>query len=144
VAAKYAGFEFDPIDVTLNRAGSLPVAFGQTAGSGTVITGGAYPNDDVAQTAPSNITLDLGQQDGTSNGLYKNVTVTVPDTFSACATTSFGGTDASGKPTCIFHGVAVAGDPNGKFVIFVTVNDVSLAISHYTADAALEFFLYQQ
>lgn len=144
VAGKYLGFEFDPVDVTLGRPGSLPVAFGQTAGSGTAMTGGAYPNDDVTQTAPSNITLDLGQQDAKSNGLYTHVTVTVPDTFAACGSTSFGGTDANGNPTCIFHGDAVVGKPNGKFVIFVTVNDVSLSISHYTADAALDFFLYQQ
>jgi hypothetical protein len=98
----------------------------------------------VTQTPPSNVTIDLGQQDSSNNGLYKNVTVTVPDTYTACVALPFGGADASGNPTCIFHGVAVAGNPNGKFVLFVTVNDVSLAISHYTADAALEFFLYQQ
>ena len=113
-------------------------------GSGTAVTGGAYPNDDVTQTPLSNITIDLGQQDASTNGLYTGVTVTVPDTYSACATTSFGGTDANGNPTCIFHGDAIVGQPNGKYVVFVTVNDVSLAISHYTADAALDFFLYQQ
>ncbi|WP_263358128.1 hypothetical protein [Acidicapsa ligni] len=144
VGGKYLGIEFDPVDLTLHRGASQPVAFGQTTGSGTVMTGGAFPNDDVTQTPPSNITIDLGQQDSSNNGLYKNVTVTVPDTYVACVSLPFGGTDANGNPTCTFHGVAVAGNPNGKFVLFVTVNDVSLTISHYAADAALEFFLYQQ
>jgi hypothetical protein len=144
VAGKYLGFEYDDIDVTLARAGTLPVSVGTVAGSGTVMTGGSYPNDDATQTPFTNITIDLGQQDANDNGLYTGVTVTVPDTYSACATTTFGGTDANGNPTCIFHGAAVAGNPNGKFAIFVTVNDVSQAISHYTPDAALSFFLYQQ
>lgn len=144
VTGKYLGFELDPIDLSLGRKASLAVSFGQTAGSGTAIYGGTYPNDDVTQTPLSNIEIDFGQQDGQNNGLFKGVTVTVPDTYAACVSTSFGGTDASGNPTCIFKGVAVVGKPNGKFAVFITVNDVSLAISHYSADAALDFFLYQQ
>lgn len=144
VAGKYLGFEYDDADVSLRRAGTLPVSFGQTAGSGTVMTGGSYPNDDVTQTPLTNVTIDLGQQDAKNNGLYTGVTVTVPDTFAACASTPFGGADANGNPTCIFHGDAIVGQPNGKYAIFVTVNDVSQVISHYTADAALNFFLYQQ
>jgi hypothetical protein len=144
VSGKYLGFEFDPVDDSLGKAGTWPVIFGQTAGSGTIMTGGAFPNDDPTQTAPSNITLDLGPQDAKNNGLYTNVTVTVPDIHKGCVQEPFGGTDADGNPTCNFHGVAVVGNPAGKFAIFVTVNDLSQAVSHYAADAALHFFLYQQ
>ncbi|HVJ07195.1 MAG TPA: hypothetical protein VM554_02320 [Acidisarcina sp.] len=144
VAGKYLGFEFDGVNLSLGRVGSMPVVFGQTAGSGTVMTGGAFPKDDVTQAAPSNITIDLGQQDSQSNGLYKNVTVTVPDVYGGCIGAPFGGVDAKGNPTCTFPGEAVIGNPGGKFAIFITVNDLSQAVSHYTADAALDFFLYQQ
>ncbi len=144
VGAKYLGFEYDALDVSLNRAASNPVMFGQTAGSGTVMTGGGYANDDVTQTPVSNITIDLGQQDSANNGLYKNVIVTVPDTYDGCNNVPFGGTDANGNPTCTFPGVAVAGTVAGKFVIFVSVNDLSQSIAHYSPYATLQFFLYQQ
>ena len=144
VAGKYLGFEFDPINLTLGRVGSMPVAFGQTAGSGTTMIGGAFPNDDVTQTAPSNITVNLGQQDSQNNGLYKSVIVTLPDVYGGCIGEPFGGVDTNGNPTCTFPGEAVIGNPGGKFAIFITVNDLSQAVSHYTADAALDFFLYQQ
>uniref|UniRef100_A0A372IJX3 Uncharacterized protein n=1 Tax=Paracidobacterium acidisoli TaxID=2303751 RepID=A0A372IJX3_9BACT len=155
--AKYLGFEYDAIDdVVLGLPGTLPVAFGQasasgTSGSGTAITGGAYPSDDVTQTPAANITIDLGTQDSANNGLYKSVTVTVPDTSKACVQRSYGGTDANGNPTCIFKGEAVVGNPGGKYAIFVTVNDLSLQSypspdngGSITPYAAMDFFLYQQ
>jgi hypothetical protein len=115
------------------------------------MTGGAYPNDDVTQTPPSNITIDLGTQDSSNNGLYKSVTVTVPDTYRTCIQQPYGGTDANGKPTCIFQGEAVAGNPSGKYAVFVTVNDLGLQSyadtavgGHFTPYGAMDFFLYQQ
>ena len=144
VGGKYLGFEFDAVDVGLNRPASNPVSFGQAAGSGTVMTGGGYANDDVTQTPTTNIAIDLGQQDSANNGLYKNVKVTVPDTFNGCAGQRFGGTDAQGNPTCIFPGVAVAGSVGGKFVLFLSANDLSQAAAGYSKYATLQFFLYQQ
>jgi hypothetical protein len=152
VGAKYLGFQYDAIDdIVLGLPGTLPVAFGQTAGSGTSMIGGAYPNDDVTQTPAGNITIDLGAQDSQNNGLYKSVTVTIPDTYKACIQQSYGGTDANGNPTCIFTGEAVVGNPGGKYAIFVTVNDLSLQTypspgtgGSITPYAAMDFFLYQQ
>lgn len=144
VAAKYAGFQYDPLNVSLGRAASIPVSFGQVAGSGTTMIGGGYANDDVTQTPATNITLNLGQQDSANNGLYKNVNVTVPDIFGGCIDQTFGGKDANGNPTCNFPGVAVAGSVGGKFVIFVSVNDLSQAVAHLSPYATLHFFLYQQ
>ncbi len=156
VSGKYLGFEYNAAEVGLGNPASNPVSFGQVAGSGTVMTGGGYANDDVTQTPAANITMNLGQQDSANNGLYKNVTATVPDTFSECLGKPFGGTDSSGNPTCTFSGVAVAGNVAGKFVIFVSLNDLSQASYFYTfvgessAPAnlskygTLQFFLYQQ
>jgi hypothetical protein len=144
VAGKYLGFQYDALDVGFGRAASIPVSFGQVAGSGTVMTGGGYANDDVTQTPATNITINLGQQDSANNGLYKSVTATVPDTFGGCLEQPFGGKDSSGNPTCTFAGVAVAGSVGGKFVIFVSVNDLSQAIRKYSPYASLQFFLYQQ
>ncbi len=96
------------------------------------MTGGGYANDDVTQTPATNITLNLGQQDSANNGLYKSVTVIVPDTYKDCIGQTFGGADNSGNPTCTFSGVAVAGSVAGKFVIFVSVNDLSQAVRPLT------------
>ena len=115
------------------------------------MTGGGYKADDVTQTPATNITIDLGAQDA-QNGLYKSVTVTVPDTYGDCVQQTYGGKDVNGNPTCIFHGEAVIGNPNGKYAIFITVAD--LGVQHQpvlqgqqgkmTPFAAMDFFLYQQ
>jgi len=144
VGAKYLGFEYDALDVSLNRPASNPVSFGQVAGSGTTMIGGGYANDDVTQTPATNISINLGQQDSSNNGLYQNVTVVVPDTFRGCVSEPFGGTDANGNPICTFPGVAIAGSVNGKFVLFVSANDLGQAVAHYSPYATLQFFLYQQ
>jgi hypothetical protein len=151
VAGKYLGFEYVPLENSLISiqspvslgATTAPVAFGQTAGSGTVMTGGAYPNDDVTQAPPSNISIDLGAQDAQNNGLYKSVTVTIPDPAGACVSHPYGGTDANSNPTCIFPGVAVAGNPNNKYALFVTADDKRALAFTYT-QTPIEFFLYQQ
>jgi hypothetical protein len=152
VAAKYLGFEYDGIEDILGIAGSLPVSFGTVAGTGTTMTGGGYANDDVTQIPATNITIDLGAQDGQNNGLYKSVTVTVPDTYKECIQQSYGGKDANGNPTCIYQGEAVVGNPGGKYAIFVTVNDLGVQsqapiqglTGNTTTYGAMDFFLYQQ
>jgi hypothetical protein len=108
-----------------------------------VATGGLFPNDDPRQTPPGNISMDLGQQDSSTNGLYKSVTVTMPDAYNGCTGQSYGGTDANGNPTCILHGVAIAGQVEGKYVLYVSLADRSLETLKLPG-AALEYFLYQQ
>jgi hypothetical protein len=152
VSGKYIGFQYVPMQGDFNffanpvSLGSVtsPVAFGPTAGSGTVMTGGVYPNDDATKTAPSNITIDLGQQDSKNNGLFKSVTVTIPDLVGACISRPYGSKDANGNPTCVFPGVAVVGNPNNKYAVFVTADDKRGASFNYAGDTAIEFFLYQQ
>lgn len=155
IAAKYVGFEYDSIlpdyassessSGVLKTTPTLPVTFGQgTVGSGSVMRGGDFPNNDVTKTPNNDITIDLGAEDPQNNGLYTSVTVTVPDTYGSCLQQTYGGKDANGNPTCIFHGDAIVGNPNGKFVVFVTVQDVSEAARHATTQGALGFYLYQQ
>ena len=117
VGAKYLGFYYEP-----GIVGGAPVAqlasFGCTGTAcpapptNTSIIGGVFPNDDPAQPANQDVTLELGSQAASSNGLYPSATVTL-----------------SGVT---FPGVAIAGTLEGKYVIFLiaedTVNGVPLAI----------------
>jgi hypothetical protein len=151
VAGRYAGFEFaslwDGINwrLTSPMPVTQPVYFGLVPASGTVIAGGLFPNDDVTQTPATSITLDLGSQDADNNGLYKSVLVTMPDPNGACVSRPYGGTDANGNPTCIFQGIAIVGNPDNKFAIFVVVNDARAQTYQLIAPAVpLEFLLYQQ
>jgi len=74
-----------------------------------------------------------------------SVTLTQPDTYSLCAGTPSGGTDAHGNPTCVFHGAAVAGQVGGKYVIFTNINDPTARNSSgATPLAAINLALYQQ
>jgi hypothetical protein len=140
VGKKYAGFESDP----LSSLGTIAVVFG--TGSGTAITGGGFPNDDITQQSRTDTTLDLGAQSTQTPGLFTSVTLTQPDTYSLCRGTSSAGTDSAGNPTCIFYGAAVAGQVNGKYVIFTNINDPTAFYDNYfhTPLAAINLALYQQ
>jgi hypothetical protein len=143
VSANYLGFTFNSYAGSALRPATQPIAF--TGGSGTIATGGLFPNDDPSQTPPSNITMDLGPEDSKINGFYKSVTVTMPDLYNGCVGQSYGGTDANGNPTCIDHGIAIAGAIEGKYVLYVTLQDFSLLTKGLNSGpAALEYFLYQQ
>ncbi len=89
------------------------------------MTGGVFANDDPAQAAASDLTLDLGAEDASNNGLFPAVRLTTPDPQQMCAGRPYGGTDAAGNPTCVLQGVAVAGNPGGKYALFVTVANVA-------------------
>ncbi len=139
VGKSYAGFESDP----LSPLGTIAVVFG--AGSGTAITGGGFPKDDVTQSPVIDTTLDLGTLSAQTPGLFPSVTLTRPDTFEVCVGTPSGGTDSNGNPTCIFHGVAVAGQVNGKYVIFTNINNpTALTSKGATPLAVINLALYQQ
>ena len=141
MAGNYIGFTFNSDAAYASHPVSQPIAF--RGGSGTVMSGGLYPNDDVTQTPPGNITMDLGQEDSKTNGFYPSVTVTMPDTFNGCVGQTYGGTDANGNPTCIAQGIAIAGSLEGKYALYVALNDHSLDTLGIIG-AELEYFLYQQ
>lgn len=140
VGKTYAGFESDP----LGPLGTIAVAFGSKPGTGTAIIGGGFPKDDATQQPHTNTTLDLGSQSTQTPGLFTQVTLTQPDGGS-CAGTPSGGTDSQGNPTCIFHGVAVAGQVAGKYVIFSNISEPTAATSGgLTPLAVINVVLYQQ
>ncbi len=84
-----------------------------TASTSTLIYGGDYPNDNpsVSATGFSNcdFAIDLGVQSSSHNGLYPNATVWVGAGYAA---------NASGT-TYSFPAVAIAGQLNGKYALFV-------------------------
>ncbi len=143
VAAKYLGFEYAPLEHNTGGAVSQMVSFGQTAGTGTTITGGEFLLDDPTQTPNTDIALNLGTQSAQTNGLFPAVTVTIPDSQNNCIGQSYGGKDASGNPICIFPGVAIVGNPGGQFVIYVVVSDLRSS-ALIGAPSTLGLYLYQQ
>lgn len=132
-----------------SNAQTLPVGFGQVVpGSGSTITGGTFPNDNVSAAPNTDIQIKLGSQDATLHGLYPSVSITVPDPAQNCANFVFfslsgvvsSSLDANGYPTCTFPGVAIAGNPEGKFVIFI--NSYNWAVDY--GGAPMQLYLFQQ
>ena len=98
---------------------------------GNSLLGGDFPlanpmdsrSDDPAQPANTNIIINLGSQNANTNGLYDAATVTIPDPNSVC-TGSAEGRDSQGNPICTFPAVAVAGNPESKYAIFLIAQDI--------------------
>ncbi len=119
-----------------------PVAFG------TTLTGGDFPNDDVTQAPNSDMSITLGKQDATYNGLYLNISVTVSDPGQNCANFTgypagvapISGINAQGYNTCTFPGIAVAGNPEGKYTIFVNTYNWAARLG----GAPMQIYLLQQ
>jgi hypothetical protein len=84
------------------------------ASDGTLIYGGDFPQydgeDNPSASPNSDLAIDLGPQSSTTNGLYPSATVCVGGGYVA--------NDASGE-TYSFPAVAIAGQLNGKYAIFV-------------------------
>ena len=80
----------------------------------TVQSGGGYGNCDFA--------IDLGAQDASTNGLYPAATVYVGSGF---ATNTAGTTDCGLTNSYCFPAVAIAGQLNGKFAIFLVGEDTA-------------------
>ena len=69
--------------------------------------------------------IDLGAQDTATNGLYPAATVYVGSGFGTNTTANtFGGTNTTGK-TYSFPAVAIAGQLNGKYAIFLIGMDAT-------------------
>jgi hypothetical protein len=139
VGVNYLGFVSEPnlpfpnsnIVGTVNQITS----FGP---SGAGLVGGAFPVlstctvlgtpsdvcDDPTQPAATDLTINLGTENSINNGLYDSATVTIPDPNLLCAPPGVSGTDANGNPTCTVPAVAIAGNPENKFVIFLVAQDI--------------------
>jgi hypothetical protein len=123
-----------------------PVSFGLVGSSGTTLLGGDFPNDDVTQPPNSDMSINLGKQDTTYNGIYLNASITVLDPAQNCANyqgggeTATTGLNAQGYPTCTFPGIAVAGNPEGKYAIFITAYNWAARLD----GAPMQIYLLQQ
>jgi hypothetical protein len=153
----YLGFIYEPA-ATINSpsttlpvspatsAVTSPVAFGQVASSGTTMTGGIFPNDDVTQAPASDTMINLGKEDATYNGLYTAVSITVPDPDQNCANytntgiTATSGINAQGYITCTFPGIAIAGNPEGKYALFISTYNWASRLG----GVPMQFYLFQQ
>lgn len=140
----YSGFLYQTGG--LGNESTSPVAFAPAAATTGALAGGVYPNDDATQTAASNMVLTLGKQDAQMNGLYTGATITEPDPQQACAQNGFGiaGTDAQGNATCTLDAVAIVGNPNGEYAIFVIAFDATQQISTSLKRTGMGIYLYQQ
>src|SRR5580692_3040451 len=92
--------------------------------SGNSLVGGAFPGDDPTQPANTDITINLGTQNATNNGLFDSATVTIPDPVGVCTAPGVAGKDSQGNPTCTLPAAAVAGNPENKFAIFLIAQDI--------------------
>ena len=135
VASNYFGFIYEPAVVaspstctSFCLAPTQMVEFANTTcPSGTTppaagICGGTFQND-VLSNLSSDMLVNLGSQDPQEFGLYKTASVQIPDPLGVCSSTG----------TCTLPAVAVAGNPEGNFSIFLiaqdTVNNSPLMIA---------------
>jgi hypothetical protein len=128
---------------------TAPVGFGQVVpGTATTMTGGIFPNDDVTGTPNSDLQISLGTQDETLSGLYTSASITVLDPAQNCANFVFfslsgivtTGLNGEGYITCTFPAVAVVGNPEGKYAVFV--NSYNWAARY--GGAPMQLYLFQQ
>jgi hypothetical protein len=92
--------------------------------------------------------IDLGEQDATLNGLYPPASITVLDPAQNCANFAYfsltgvviSGLNAQGYITCTFPAVAVAGNLEGKFAIFVNSYDWAVQFG----GVPMQFYLFLQ
>jgi len=156
-SAQYLGFVYQAptsasTGYTAVPAFTAPVGFGQVvAGSGSSLTGGIFPSDNLAGAPNSDTVITLGSESSTLNGLYASVLITVLDPQQNCANfpgqpSGFtpknvtSGVNAQGYITCTFPGVAIAGNPDGNYAIFVNTYNWAATLG----GAPQEFFLFQQ
>jgi hypothetical protein len=121
VNSLYLGFMYEPAAGLVGLPVTQLAAFGCSGSScpsppsPTSLVGGVFPTDDPSTPANTDTSIDLGQQDSASSGLYKKAQVTIPDPFAVCGT---------GTGTCTLPAAALIGNPEGKFAIFLIAQDI--------------------
>jgi hypothetical protein len=145
---QYLGFVYQGATaIGLNGVPPTP-AITSPVSFGTTLMGGDFPNDDVTQAPNSDMSVTLGKQDTTYNGLYLNASVTVSDPAQNCANFTgypsgvapISGISAQGYNICTFPGIAVAGNPEGKYAIFVNTYNWAARLG----GAPMQIYLLQQ
>jgi hypothetical protein len=131
LSSKYLGFIFEPgqdcgagcLSITNPIPESQLAAFTASAQAGSLV-GGAFPldafgNDDPTQPAATNLSIVLGTQDATSNGVYGAASITNANTGTT------------------YPAVAVVGNPEDKYAIFIIAYDQDNSLP-------LGIYLFQQ
>jgi len=141
VGGSYLGFIYEP-NVTASPAtcsadclaptqmagfsGSITTC--QTLPSSSGMCGGAFFNDSLTnlKQASTDMIIELGTEDPNNFGLYKSATVTLPDPAGSpgtCTAPGVAGSDSQSNPTCTLPAIAVVGNPENKFAIFLIAQD---------------------
>src|SRR5262249_6649076 len=145
-SGSYVGLVNEP-NTKVSSVVTQPAVFAPTPGVNGSLSGGTFPNDDLAQTPGSQYTIALGSQDSQLNGVFPKATVTMPDPQFYCAVRSQNGDpvksgfDLNGNPICTTTGVAIVGKPEHKYVIYFTSIDGTIDPNH---SHLFQIYLYQQ
>lgn len=139
-AANFRGFQVEYSSTTVTQ----PVSFGPALDGSTALNGGAYPNDDVTQTADSSDLFQFGSQSSSINGLFASATMTVLDPYGGCPSHNVGASDIGinpdGIPTCRLHLSAMVGQVSGK--AFLVASGIDFTSLNSPPD--IQFYLIQQ
>ena len=160
IGHSYEGFVFEPGPTGRPATQPMrldPVTAAVSVAGSAGLLGGAFPNDDPTAIAGTEFTITLGAQDATYNGVFPLATLVHSDPSGNCPLVNYNqdgqdpnalsdivlpGFDANGNPICTTRGVAVVGQPEGRYVIYFT------ALDGTTADQdnahPLQMYLYQQ
>ncbi len=141
VSAGYLGFIYEP-NVTAGSASCVTDCLAPTqmaaftgsasacltAPSSSGMCGGAFFNDILGniKQASTDMTVEFGSEDPSNFGLFKSARITIPDTAGSpatCTAPGITGTDSQGNPTCTLPAIAVVGNPENKFAIFIIAQD---------------------
>jgi|SRR5579872_2184362 len=140
VGGSYLGFVYEPavsasstctadcLAPTQMAAFSGSVTTCQTLPSSSGMCGGAFFNDILGslKQASTDTTIEFGKEDSSNFGLYKSAKITIPDPAGSpgsCTPAGVPGTDSQGNPTCTLPAMAVVGNPENKFAIFLIAQD---------------------
>jgi hypothetical protein len=155
VGGSYLGFIYEPnvttspatcsadcLATTQMAAFSGSVTTCQTLPSSSGMCGGAFFNDSLGnlKQTSTDTTIELGSEDSNNLGLFKSARITIPDPAGspgACLAPGVAGTDSQSNPTCTLPAIAVVGNPENKFAIFLIAQDT-------VNNSPLVIYLFQQ
>jgi hypothetical protein len=113
-----------------------------TPPSSSGMCGGAFFNDILGniKQASTDTTVEFGSEDPNNFGLFRSAQVTIPNpagSAGTCTAPGVAGTDSQGTPTCTLPAIAVVGNPENKFAIFIIAQDT-------VNNSPMTIFLFQQ
>ena len=136
VGAIYFGFIYEPACLSGQPCGA-PTQMaefsnstcppGSAPPSPTAMCGGPFSEDNLGSIPAGTTVIDLGEEDKTRFGLYTSATIQIPDPNLVCSQTG----------SCTLPAVAVVGNPEDKFAIFLIAQDL-------VNNSPMVIYLFQQ